>query len=70
VVSFTGNAENLPLLVAHDNVFEVQSIETTGGQPTPLDGSCALSYLSGTTSSLPHDCSAEMFKVFPRGTQM
>jgi hypothetical protein len=62
VVSFTGNAGNLPLLVAHDYVFEVQSIETTGGRPTPLGGSFTLSYLSETTSSLPHDCSAEMLK--------
>ena len=62
VVSFTGNTGNLPLVVAHDNVFEVQSIETSGGQPTPLGGTFTLLYLSEETGPLPHDSSAEMVK--------
>ncbi|KAL7532002.1 hypothetical protein ACHAXR_005653, partial [Thalassiosira sp. AJA248-18] len=62
VVSFTGNAGNLPLVVAHDNVFEIQSIEISGGQPTPLGGAFTLSYLSEETGPLPFDSSAEMVK--------
>ena len=62
VVSYTGNAGNLPLMVAHDNVFEVQSIQTIGGQPTPLGGTFTLSYLGEETGPLPFDCSADMVK--------
>ncbi|KAL9189871.1 hypothetical protein ACHAXT_009546 [Thalassiosira profunda] len=62
VVSFTGNAGNLPLVVAHDNVFEIQSIETSGGQPTPLGGTFTLSYLSEETAPIPFDGSAELVK--------
>jgi len=61
-VSFTGNAGNLPLMVAHDNIYEVQSIETSGGQPTPLGGSFTLSYLSEETGPLSFDSSADMIK--------
>eukprot|EP00804_Cyclotella_cryptica_P021433 CCRYP_005783-RA/>CCRYP_005783-RA protein AED:0.00 eAED:0.00 QI:831/1/1/1/1/1/3/2372/6166 len=61
-VSFTGNAGNLPPMIAHNNVFEIQSIEIVGGQPTPLGGTFTLSYLSETTSPLLHDSSAEMVK--------
>lgn len=62
LVSFTGNSGNLPLVIAHDNVFEIQSIETTGGQPTPLGGAFTLSYLAEETGPLPYDSSAEMVK--------
>ena len=61
-ISFTGNAGNLPLIVAHDNVFEVQSIKTTGGQPTPLGGTFSLSYLDESTPPMPFDSSAEVIK--------
>ena len=61
-VSFTGNAGNLPLLIAHNNVFEVQSIQTTGGQPTPLGGTFRLSYLAEKTSPLFYDSSAALIK--------
>eukprot|EP00970_Alexandrium_tamarense_P002964 scaffold427_cov103-Alexandrium_tamarense.AAC.19 len=63
VVSFTGNTGNLPLVVAHDNVFEVQSVETVGGQPTPLGGTFSLRHLSEETSPLPFDSSADIIKT-------
>ena len=61
-ISFTGNAGNLPLIVAHDNIFEVQSIKTVGGQPTPLGGTFSLSYLDETTALMPFDSSADVIK--------
>ena len=61
-VSFTGNAGNLPLLIAHNNVFEVQSIQTSGGLPTPLGGTFLLSYLTETTPPLFHNSSAALLK--------
>jgi hypothetical protein len=42
VVSFTGQAGNIPLLVAHNNVFEIQSIHTSGGIPTTYCGDKAV----------------------------
>ena len=62
VVSFTGNAGNLPLVVSHNNVFEIQSIKTSGGQPTPLGGTFTLTYLSEETGLIPFDSSADMVK--------
>ena len=62
VVTFTGQAGNIPLLVAHSNVFEIQSIQTSGGIPTPLGGSFTLSYLSEETGPLPFDSSADLIK--------
>ena len=61
-ISFTGNAGNLPIIVVHDNVFEIQSIKTMGGQPTPLGGMFTLSYLDETTIQMPFDSSAETIK--------
>ena len=61
-ISFTGDAGNLPLVAAHDNVFEVQSIKTMGGQPTPLGGTFSLSYLDDSTPPMPFDSSADMIK--------
>jgi hypothetical protein len=61
-IAFTGNAGNLPLIVAHDNVFEVQSIKTMGGQPTPLGGTFTISYLDVTTAPIPFDSTSEMVK--------
>ena len=62
VVSFTGQAGNLPLLVVHNNVFEIQAIHTGGGIPTPLGGTFTLSYLTEETGPLPYDSSAEVVK--------
>ena len=62
VVSFTGDAGNLPLVNAHNHVFEIQSIQTSGGQPTPLGGTFTLAYLSEETGPIPFDGSAEMVK--------
>jgi hypothetical protein len=62
VVSFTGQASNLPLLVVHNNVFEIQTIQTRGGVPTPLGGTFTLSYLTEETGPLPYDSLAEMAK--------
>ncbi len=62
VISFTGHAGNLPLLVAHNNVFEIQLIEIRGGNPTPIGGAFTLSYLAEETGMLPFDSSADMIK--------
>lgn len=63
VVSFTGQAGNLPLLVVHNNVFEIlTTIQSSGGIPTPLGGTFTLSYLTEETGPLPYDSSAEMVK--------
>ena len=59
---FHSQAGNIPLLVAHNNVFEIQSIQTSGGIPTPLGGSFTLSYLSEETGPLPFDSSADLIK--------
>ncbi|KAL3774885.1 hypothetical protein ACHAW5_007303 [Stephanodiscus triporus] len=62
VVSFTGHAGNLPLVEAHNNVFEIQSIQTRGGIPTPLGGTFTLSYLLEETGPLLFDSSADLVK--------
>ena len=62
VVSFTGDAGNLPMLRVHDNKFEVQQILTLGGIPTPLGGMFSLLYLDEETSLVPHDSSADILK--------
>lgn len=63
VISFTGHAGNLPLLVAHNNVFEIQSIEISGGNPTPIGGVFTLSYLAEETGMLSFDSSADIVKT-------
>ena len=62
VVSFTGHAGNLPLLVAHNNVFEIQSIDIRGGNPTPIGGTFTLSYNTEETGLLSYDSSADIVK--------
>ena len=62
-VTFTKQLGNLPDMVAYPQVFGVQTIETVGGDPTPLGGTFTLSYLSENTSPLSFDISANEMKI-------
>ena len=64
-VTFTRSVGNLPSIIAHEQVFEVQRIATLGGSPMPLGGSFKLMYGSSEemTSLLPFDASAESVKA-------
>ena len=68
-ITFTRSVGNLPTIIAHPQVFEVQKIETVGGNPTPLGGSFQLLYGPDTTpvpemtSPLPFDATEEDVKA-------
>jgi len=62
-VTFTKNLGNLDNIVAHPRKFEMQTIATSGGDPTPLDGSFTLSYNNEETGTLDYDASANDVKI-------
>ena len=76
-VTFTRSVGNCPSIIAHPQVFEVQRIETIGGNPTPLGGSFQLRYgtiidsddetipstTDEVTSPLPFDATEEDVKA-------
>jgi len=57
-VTFTKQLGNLPAIVAYPFQYEIQTISTTGGSPTPLGGSFYLTYMNESTNVLSFDVSA------------
>ncbi|CAM9348650.1 unnamed protein product, partial [Discosporangium mesarthrocarpum] len=62
-VTFTGDLGDLELISAYPYRWEVQSIITEGGDPTPLGGSFFLSFGGFQTDDLPFDASADGIKA-------
>ncbi|KAH9100136.1 hypothetical protein LEN26_016139, partial [Aphanomyces euteiches] len=57
-ISFTKNLGNLPLLQAYPVQYQVQSITTGGGSPTPLYGTFTLSFNGAVTIPISYDAAA------------
>ena len=62
-VTFTGELGDLDLLSAYPYSWEVQSIATSGGDPTPLGGSFLVEFGGYTSEDLPYDASADGLKA-------
>ncbi|GLE03447.1 hypothetical protein PINS_up012349 [Pythium insidiosum] len=62
-VSFTKNLGNLPLLDALPIAYEIQSVETVGGAPTPLDGTFRLAFRDDVTAPIACDASDAALKA-------
>ncbi|KAJ0394774.1 hypothetical protein ATCC90586_000434 [Pythium insidiosum] len=62
-ISFTKNLGNLPLLDALPLAYEIQSVETVGGSPTPLDGVFRLAFRGDVTAPIAFDASDAAMKA-------
>lgn len=62
-VTFTGELGDLDLISAYPYSWEVQSITTTGGDPTPLGGLFSVGFGGYTSEDLPYDVSADGLKA-------
>ena len=62
-VTFLSNLGNLPMMNAQKIRQEIQTVESFGGDPTPLGGSFTLSYGNVTTSDLSFDVTAAGMKA-------
>jgi len=62
-VSFTKNLGNLPPLVARPFRHEEVTIQSLGGNPTPLGGTFSLSFGGSTVEDLPYDISQQGMKA-------
>lgn len=62
-VTFTGELGDLELIGAYPYSWEVQSILTQGGDPTPLGGSFSVEFGGYISEDLPYDASADGLKA-------
>lgn len=62
-VTFTGELGDLELIAAYPYAWEVQSVITYGGDPTPLGGSFLVEFGGYVAEELPYDASADGFKA-------
>lgn len=62
-VTFTGELGDLELLSAYPFSWEMQTITTYGGDPTPLGGSFFVEFGGFTSEDLPFDASADGLKA-------
>lgn len=62
-VTFTGELGDLELISAFPYSWEVQSLLTSGGDPTPLGGSFSVEFGGYTSEDLPYDASADGLKA-------
>lgn len=62
-MTFSGELGDLELLSAYPYSWEVQSLRTYGGDPTPLGGSFSVEFGGYTSGDLPYDASADGLKA-------
>lgn len=62
-ITFTGELGDLEPISAYPYSWEVQSILTSGGEPTPLGGSFTVKFGAFASEELPYDASAEGMKA-------
>lgn len=62
-VTFTGELGDLDLIAAYPYSWEVQSVVTSGGDPTPLGGSFTVEFGGYVSEDLPYDASADGVKA-------
>lgn len=62
-VTFTGELGDLELISAYPYSWEVQSIITYGGDPTPLGGSFSVEFGGFSSEELPYDATADGFQA-------
>ncbi|RHZ10616.1 hypothetical protein DYB31_002620, partial [Aphanomyces astaci] len=62
-ISFTKNVGNLPLLQASPYQYQVQSVTTSGGSPTPLYGTFTLSFNGQESAPISYDANAKDVKA-------
>ncbi|CAM9800578.1 unnamed protein product [Ectocarpus sp. 6 AP-2014] len=62
-VTFSGELGDLELISAFPYSWEVQSLRTYGGDPTPLGGSFSVEFGGYTSGDLPYDASADGLKA-------
>ena len=62
-VTFTGELGDLELISAYPYSWEVQSLVTSGGDPTPLGGSFTVEFGGYVSEELPYDASADGVKA-------
>lgn len=66
-VTFTGELGDLELISAYPYSWEVQSLVTSGGDPTPLGGSFSVEFGGYVSEDLPYDASADGVKAALEG---
>jgi len=54
-ITFANNLGDLPMMYSRAETHEIQSIITTGGDPTPIIGTFTLTFMGQTTSPIPFD---------------
>ena len=62
-VTFVSILGDLPEMVPYPYRWEIQSVQTIGGNPTPLEGAFTLSYGGQTSALISFDASAETMKA-------
>lgn len=62
-MTFTGELGDLELISAYPYSWEVQSLVTSGGDPTPLGGSFSVGFGGYVSEELPYDASADGVKA-------
>ena len=62
-VTFTKQLGNLREMQASPYVYEEQTVTTTGCDPTPLDGTFALTFYNETTAPIPYDAPASAVSI-------
>lgn len=62
-ITFTGELGDLEPISAYPYSWEVQSIVTSGGDPTPLGGSFTVKFGAHVSRDLPYDASADGLKA-------
>lgn len=62
-VTFTGELGDLELISAYPYSWEVQSVVTYGGDPTPLGGSFSVEFGGFSSEELPYDVTADGFQA-------
>lgn len=62
-MTFTGELGDLELITAYPYSWEVQSILTSGGDPTPLGGSFSVEFGGYASEELSYDASADGFRA-------
>lgn len=62
-MTFVGELGDLDLITAFPYSWEVQSIITNGGDPTPLGGSFSIEFGGYASEGLPFDASADGLKA-------
>lgn len=62
-MTFNGELGDLELISAYPYAWEVQSLLTSGGDPTPLGGSFSVEFGGDVSEDLPYDASADGVKA-------